>query len=174
MRDYLQDAALELRKTKALADKAMAQVSDADFFRSLDAETNSIALVVKHLAGNMRSRWTDFLTTDGEKPDRNRDSEFVLEAADTRPQLLARWENGWQLVFDAIEPLGAADLDRIVTIRTEPHTVMQAINRQLAHYPYHVVQIVLLAKHLAGASWKQLIVPRGKSEEWNAAARRPS
>lgn len=173
MRDYLQDAVLEFRKTKALADKAMAQVSDADFVRSLDAETNSIAVVVKHLAGNMRSRWTDFLTTDGEKPDRNRDSEFVLDATDTRQQLLTRWESGWQIVFGAIEPLGAADLERIVTIRTEPHTVMQAINRQLTHYAYHVGQIVLLSKHFAAASWKPLSVPRGKSEEWNAATRRP-
>jgi hypothetical protein len=173
LRDYLQDAVLEFRKTKALADKAMAQVSDADFVRSLDAETNSIAVVVKHLAGNMRSRWTDFLTTDGEKPDRNRDSEFVLDATDTRQQLLTRWESGWQIVFGAIEPLGAADLERIVTIRTEPHTVMQAINRQLTHYAYHVGQIVLLSKHFAAASWKPLSVPRGKSEEWNAATRRP-
>ena len=171
MRDYLQDAVLEFHKTKGLADKAMAQVSDTVFFRSLDPETNSIALVVKHLAGNMRSRWTDFITTDGEKPDRNRDSEFLLEAADTRAQLLARWESGWQLVFDALEPLRAADLDRIVTIRSEPHTVMQAINRQLTHYAYHVGQIVLLAKHLAAVTWMPLSIPRGKSEEWNAAAR---
>ena len=173
MRDYLQDAVLEFHKTRGLADKAMAQVSDTHFSRSLDPETNSIALVVKHMAGNMRSRWTDFLTTDGEKPDRNRDSEFVLDAADTRTQLLARWEAGWRLVFDAIEPLGAKDLDRIVTIRTEPHTVMQALNRQLTHYAYHVGQIVLLAKHFAAVTWMPLSVPRGKSEEWNAATRRP-
>jgi hypothetical protein len=169
----LQDAVLEFGKTKALADKAMAQVSDADFFGSLDAETNSIAVVVKHMAGNMRSRWTDFFTTDGEKPDRNRDSEFILDATDTRQQLLARWEAGWQIVFGAIEPLGAADLERVVTIRTEPHTVLQAINRQLTHYAYHVGQIVLLSKHFAAPSWKPLSVPRGKSEEWNAAARKP-
>lgn len=173
MRDYLPDAVLEFRKTKALADRAMEQVSDVDFFGSLDAETNSIAVDVKHMAGNMRSRWTDFLTTDGEKPDRNRDSEFVLDATDTRPQLLTRWESGWQIVFGAIEPLGAADLERIVTIRTEPHTVLQAINRQLTHYAYHVGQIVLLSKHYAAANWKTLSVPRRKSEEWNAAARRP-
>jgi hypothetical protein len=144
----------------------MEQVTDEQLFTSLDAEANSIAIIVKHVTGNMRSRWTDFLTTDGEKPDRNRDSEFVDPPA-TRQALLADWEDGWARVFSALEPLTEADLGRTVTIRGEAHSVMQAINRQLAHYPHHVGQIVLLAKHFASDHWQSLSVPRNRSAEFN-------
>jgi hypothetical protein len=123
--------------------------------------------MVKHMAGNMRSRWTDFLTTDGEKPDRNRDQEFELEGWSTRGELLQRWEAGWQIVFDALSKLSDADLGTKVLIRNEPHSVMQAINRQIAHYAYHVGQIVFLAKHLRADNWQVLSVPRGKSKEFN-------
>jgi hypothetical protein len=153
----------------------MAQVSDEQLFACLDSQGNSIALIVKHMAGNMRSRWTGFLTTDGEKPDRNRDSEFEDPPA-TRADLLAAWESGWACVFDALNPLTDADLGRTVTIRGEAHSVMQAINRQLAHYPHHVGQIVFLAKHFAGDHWQTLSVPRRGSEEFNrkVAAREAS
>jgi Protein of unknown function (DUF1572) len=167
---YLKDSIGVFRYYKTLAERAMAQVSDEQLFSTLDDESNSIAIVVKHMAGNMRSRWTNFLTTDGEKPDRLRDVEFVDPPA-TREALLALWEEGWECMFRALEPLIDADLARTVTIRGEAHSVMQAINRQLAHYPYHCGQIVLLAKHLNCAGWKSLTVPRGKSEEFNARVR---
>lgn len=158
---YLEDSLLLFRQYKAMAERAMAQVTDEQLFALLDEEANSIALVVKHMAGNMRSRWTDFLTTDGEKPDRNRDSEFEEPPA-TRDHLMTAWESGWKCVFAAVEPLTDADLVRTVTIRGEPHSVMQAINRQIAHYAQHVGQIVLLAKHYAGAEWKTLTIPKKK------------
>jgi hypothetical protein len=163
---YLEDSLTLFRAYKKLAERAMEQVSDEQLFIALDEESNSIAIIVKHMAGNMRSRWTDFLTTDGEKPDRNRDSEFVDPAA-TRAALLQVWEEGWTCVFDAIEPLTDADLGRRITIRGEAHSVMQAVNRQVAHYAQHVGQIVLLAKHFAGADWKSLSVPRNRSAEFN-------
>src|SRR5579863_1952316 len=163
---YVEDALAVFRQYKLLGERAMAQVSDAQLFASLDEESNSIAIIVKHMTGNMRSRWTDFLTTDGEKPDRNRDSEFVDPPA-TREALLREWEDGWARVFEAIEPLTDADLGRVVTIRGEAHSVMQAINRQLAHYPHHVGQIVLLAKHFARDHWQSLSVPRNKSADFN-------
>ena len=144
----------------------MAQMSDDQLFVILDAESNSVALIVKHMAGNMRSRWTDFLASDGEKPDRNRDSEFE-DPATTREALMESWESGWKLVFSAMEPLTDADLGRTVMIRSEPHSVMQAINRQIAHYAQHIGQIVFLAKHLAGPNWKALTIPRNKSAEFN-------
>src|SRR5438128_6143412 len=144
----------------------MEQVPDDALFSELDAESNSIAIVVKHMAGNMRSRWTDFLMTDGEKPDRNRDSEFV-DPPDTRKALLQLWEGGWSSIFRALEPLSDADLERTVTIRGEAHSVMQAINRQLAHYAHHIGQIVMLAKHLAGEKWTSLSIPRNRSAEFN-------
>src|ERR1700692_3355158 len=144
---YIADALAVLRYYKKLAERAMEQVSDAQLFAVLDGEMNSIAVIVKHLTGNMRSRWTDFLTTDGEKPDRNRDAEFEAPPA-TRAELLEMWERGWKLLFAALEPLTEADLTRTVTIRSEPHSVMQAINRQVAHYAHHVGQILFLAKHL--------------------------
>jgi hypothetical protein len=163
---YIEDALAVFRYYKRLGERAMEQVSDEHLFTVLDGEANSIAIIVKHMTGNMRSRWTDFLITDGEKPTRNRDSEFVDPPA-TREALLADWENGWACVFAAIEPLSDADLARKVTIRGEAHSVMQAVNRQLAHYPHHVGQIVLLAKHFACDRWQSLSVPRNKSAEFN-------
>jgi len=160
---YLDDCVLQLRKLKAQADKAMAQVDDAQFFELLDADANSIAVIVKHVAGNMRSRWTDFLTSDGEKPDRHRDSEFEREAADTRGAIIGRWEAGWEVLFNTLMSLGPGDLGKTVPIRNEPHSVVQAINRQVSHYSAHVGQIVLLAKHFAGPNWTTLSIPkRGK------------
>ncbi len=163
---YLQDALALLRYYKRLAEGAMEQVTDEQLFAALDSEANSIAIIVKHMAGNMRSRWTDFLSTDGEKLNRNRDSEFVDPPA-TRSQLLAEWKNGWTCVFNAIAPLTDADLGRTVTIRGEAHSVMQAINRQLAHYAHHAGQIVLLAKHFASDHWQSLSIPRNQSAEFN-------
>ena len=163
---YLEDSLTLFRYYKKLAERAMEQVTDEQLFALLDEEANSIAIVVKHMAGNMRSRWTDFLTTDGEKPDRHRDSEFVAPPA-TRTALLDLWEDGWMQVFRALAPLSDADLARTVTIRGEAHSVMQAINRQLAHYAHHVGQIVMLAKHFAHDRWQSLSVPRNRSAEFN-------
>jgi hypothetical protein len=166
---YVRDAIDVLRYYKKLAERAMEQSPDAGLCATLDAESNSIAIIVKHMAGNMRSRWTNFLTTDGEKPDRNRDSEFEA-APRTRAEVMALWEAGWKVTFDALEPLTDADLGRTVKIRTEPHSVMQAINRQIAHYSYHIGQIVYLGKHFAAESgkWQALTVPRGKSAQFAA------
>jgi hypothetical protein len=158
---YLEDSLSLFRYYKNLAERAMAQVTDEQLLEVLDSEMNSIALIVKHMAGNMRSRWTDFLTTDGEKPDRNRDTEFV-DPPSTRQALLAVWEEGWQCVFRALGPLSDEDLQKAVTIRGEAHSVMQAINRQVAHYSYHCAQIVLLAKHFKNSEWQSLSVPRQK------------
>jgi len=163
---YSEDSLSLFRYYKKLAERAMEQVTDEQLFTSLDEEANSIAIVVKHMAGNMRSRWTDFLTTDGEKAGRDRDSEFVDPPA-TREALLEGWEDGWTRVFQALEPLSDADLGRTITIRGEAHSVMQAINRQASHYAYHVGQIVLLAKHLAHERWQSLSVPRNRSAEFN-------
>jgi hypothetical protein len=158
---YLEDSLELFRYYKTLAERAMAQVADEQLFEAIDDENNSIAIVVKHMAGNMRSRWTDFLTTDGEKADRNRDGEFV-EPAGTRAELMDLWEEGWGYVFRALEPLSDADLGRTVTIRGEAHSVMQAINRQVAHYANHVGQIVMLGKHFAGSRWVSLTIPRNR------------
>ncbi len=163
---YIEDTLSLFRYYKRLAERAMEQVTDEQLFAAIDKEANSIAVIVKHMAGNMRSRWTDFLTTDGEKPNRDRDSEFVEPPA-TRTELLALWEDGWSRLFAAIEPLNETDLGRTVTIRGEAHSVMQAINRQLAHYPHHVGQIVLLAKHFACDHWQSLSVPRNMSADFN-------
>jgi hypothetical protein len=163
---YVEDAVAVFRQYKLLGERAMQQVSDEQLVQSLDDESNSIAIIVKHITGNMRSRWTDFLTTDGEKPTRNRDSEFV-DPPSTRDALMQEWEDGWACVFAAVEPLTDADLTRTVTIRGEAHSVMQAINRQLSHYPMHVGQIILLAKHYAGGQWQTLSVPRNRSAEFN-------
>jgi hypothetical protein len=168
-RHVIDDLVLTLRKQKQVADRAMAQVDDESFHRAPDPESNSIALIVKHVAGNQRSRWRDFLLSDGEKPDRRRDAEFEAEAGDSRESLMARWEEGWKLLFDALAALGPDDLLRTVTIRGEPHTVFQAIARQLVHYAQHAGQIVLLAKHWAGPAWKTLSIPRGKSKEFEVA-----
>lgn len=165
-RHYLETAISEFRTMKKLAVRALSQLNEAEFFVTLDPESNSIAILVKHMAGNMRSRWVDFLTSDGEKPDRNRDQEFILDEATTRDQVMEWWEQGWQYVFAALESLQPEDLMRTVVIRAEPHTVVQAISRQTAHYAEHVGQIVFLAKHLKSADWKTPSVPRGKSEEF--------
>ena len=162
---YLADARAQLAKYRRLAERALAQVGDEDLFAVLGAEENSIAIVMKHLAGNMRSRWADFLASDGEKPDRHRDREFEHEG-ESRAALVAAWEAGWQCTFAALEPLSDRDLGRVVHIRGEPHTVVQAINRQLAHYAYHVGQIVQLARHFAGERWQSLSIPRGRSADW--------
>ncbi|MDQ2969667.1 MAG: DUF1572 domain-containing protein [Acidobacteriota bacterium] len=167
---YLPDALKRLRGHKKLAERAIEQVADADFFRTLDPEGNSIALLVKHVAGNMRSRFTDFLTTDGDKPDRGRDREFLSEG-ETREDLSKAWDRGWELAFSALEPLSPADLGRTIRINAEPHTVLAAINRHLAHFAYHAGQIVFLAKHLAGPRWKTLSIARGESQAWNDAMR---
>ena len=166
---YLEDTLLQLRKLKAQADKAMAQINDEQLFAVLDPEANSIALIMKHMAGNMRSRWTDFMTADGEKPDRQRDREFEREAGDTKTTVLAAWEDGWTRVFHAITSLRPEDLSKSVTIRGERHTVLEAINRQLTHYAAHVGQIVLLTKHYAGPAWQSLSIPRGKSKDFDVA-----
>lgn len=164
--NYLDDALKSFRNYKKLAERAIEQVSDEEFFAAIDEEANSIAVVVKHIAGNLRSRWTDFLTTDGEKDFRDRDTEFEV-TRDTRESLMEFWETGWQTLFDAIEPLSADDFSRTVTIRGQPHTVVEAINRQLTHYAYHVGQIVLLAKHFRSTEWKSLSVPKNRSAEFN-------
>jgi hypothetical protein len=163
---YLADSLSLFRYYKGLAERAIEQITDEQLFAALDKEANSIAIVMKHLAGNMRSRWGDFLTSDGEKPDRNRDSEF-MDPPVTRQALLQLWQDGWNYVFQALEPLSDADLDQRVMIRGEAHSVMQAINRQLAHYAYHVGQIVLLAKHFARDRWQSLSIPRNRSAEFN-------
>ena len=163
--DYLEDSLSLFRYYKKLGEGAIAQVSDEQLLAVLDPEMNSIAQVVKHMAGNMRSRWTNFLTSDGEKPDRNRDLEFEEPPA-TREALMKMWEGGWKCLFDALEPLGA-DVGCKVTIRGEAHSVTQAVNRQIAHYAYHVGQIVFLAKHLQHARWKSLSIPRNQSTKFN-------
>jgi hypothetical protein len=158
---YLEDCLAMFRQYKKMGERAMEQVTDDQLFTALDEEMNSIAIMVKHMAGNMRSRWTDFLTTDGEKPDRNRDGEFEAPPGN-RAALMQVWEDGWDHVFKALEPLSDEDLGRTVTIRGEPHSVMQAIQRQVAHYAYHCGQIVLLAKHFADAHWNSLSIPRAR------------
>jgi uncharacterized damage-inducible protein DinB len=166
-KSYLKDSIDLFRYYKGLGDRAMSQAPDEALFATLDSESNSIALVVKHIAGNMRSRWIDFLTEDGEKPGRNRDSEFEAPPK-TWGELNSLWESSWKLVFDALAPLTEADLSRTIYIRGEAHSVMQAINRNLTHTACHVGQIVFLAKHFAGSNWSSLTVPRGKSAEFNA------
>ncbi|MBL8181480.1 MAG: DUF1572 family protein [Blastocatellia bacterium] len=165
--NYHSDALLSFRNYKKMAERAIEQVSDEEFFALIDAEANSVALIVKHISGNLRSRWRDFLTTDGEKADRNRDTEFEI-IQDSRESLMEFWETGWQTLFDSLEPLTAEDFSRTVSIRGEPHTVVEAINRQLTHYSYHIGQIVLLAKHFKSDAWKTLSVPKNRSDEFNA------
>lgn len=165
---YLEETRRQFRAYKRLAEGALAQLQDEELFVTLDAEANSVAVIMKHIAGNMRSRFTDFLTTDGEKPDRNRDQEFEIHSGITRAELMRWWEEGWKQVFAAVDALKPGDVMSTVTIRGEAHTVLQALNRQLAHYAYHVGQIVFLAKHFRAKEWKSLSVPRGKSAEINA------
>ncbi len=168
---YIEDSLSLFRYYRKLADDAMSQVTDEHLFMALDGEMNSIAVIVKHMAGNMRSRWTDFLTSDGEKPDRDRDSEFVSPPA-SREAMMKIWDEGWRRLFAALEPLTDADLTRTVSIRGEAHSVMQAINRQVAHYAYHCGQIVFLAKHFRADGWQSLSVPRGGSEGFNERIQR--
>jgi len=167
---YLDEIRRQLRGHKRMAENAMAQLEDKDFFAVIDPEANSIAILVKHIAGNARSRFTGFLISDGEKPDRYRDREFEVTAQTTREEVLRRWEEGWSHVFATLDSLKPEDLVRTVTIRQEPHTVLQALNRALAHYAQHIGQIVFLAKHLRSVQWKTLSIPRGKSEEYKVAS----
>ena len=166
---YLEDVLRNFRSYKKLAEEAFAQTGDEDMFRLIDPEANSIAMLVKHMAGNMRSRWTDFLTSDGEKPDRHRDREFEIDPGTTRARVMEWWEQGWRYVFDAIEPLKPEHLSRTVYIAGREHSVLQAISRQLLHYAGHVNQIVLLAKHFRGPDWKSLSIPKGQSEAFARA-----
>jgi hypothetical protein len=167
--EYLSDMRAQFAKLRRTAERAMTQVSDDDFAKMLDKENNSIAITVKHMSGNLRSRCTDFLTSDGEKPDRDRDGEFVLEPRDTRARLVDEWAIAWDLLAATVEALTSEDLQRPVYIRAEPHTVGQALNRHLTHLAYHVGQIVLLAKHWAGAGWQTLTIPRGQSQAFTQA-----
>ena len=163
IQNYLDDSRKAMRAYKKLAEKALDQLKDDEYFITLDEESNSVAVVMKHMAGNMFSRWTDFLTTDGEKPNRNRDYEFVIQNDTTKEDVRSYWERGWQCVFDALDPLQVEDLEKRVFIRGEEHTVVQAINRQLMHYAYHVGQIVFLAKHFRATGWNSLSIPRNRS-----------
>lgn len=165
---YLEETIAQLRTLKQTAERALAQVRDEDLTIQIDRETNSLAMLIQHLAGNLRSRWTDFLVSDGEKPDRDRDSEFVVAEGTTREGLLERWEDGWRRLFTALEGLTEEDLSGTVLIRAEPHSVLKAINRQLGHCAYHIGQIVLLARHFVGEPWQTLSVPKGGTREYNA------
>jgi hypothetical protein len=167
---YLEEIRRQLRGHKRMAEAAMAQLDDKQFFAVIDPEANCVAVIAKHIAGNGRSRFRDFLTTDGEKPDRHRDNEFEIDGAATREQIMIAWEEGWSTVLGTVDSLTPEDVSRSITIRQEPHTVMQALNRALAHYAQHIGQIVFLSKHLRSTNWKTLSIPRGKSEEFNRVA----
>ena len=169
VQNYHKDAVSAMRAYKKLAEKAIAQLKDEEFFVTLDEEANSVAVIMKHIAGNAISRWTDFLNSDGEKPDRNRDMEFVINSGTTKADVLDYWERGWACVFAAIEPLTLADFEKTVKIRGEDHTIVEAINRQLMHYSYHIGQIVYLAKHFRSTDWTSLSIPRNRSAEFNAS-----
>jgi len=166
-KNFIENSVSEFRKIKDLGDKAFSQIKDEDFFWSPDEDSNSIAIIVRHLSGNMLSRWTEFLTSDGEKPNRNRDEEFEKIFYTDKDDIISRWETGWSCLFKALGSLKEEDLFKEVTIRNEPHTVLQAISRQLVHYSYHTGQIVYIAKHLENSKWKSLSIPRGGSEEFN-------
>jgi hypothetical protein len=163
---YLEEMKRQFRGHKRMGDAALAQLEEKDFFVTIDPGSNSVAALVKHIAGNARSRFTDFLTDDGEKPDRFRDREFEVSEKTAREEVLLWWEQGWSHVFSALDSLQPEDVQRTVTIRQEPHTVMQALNRALAHYAQHIGQIVFLAKHLRSSQWQTLSIPRGKSEDY--------
>jgi uncharacterized damage-inducible protein DinB len=167
---YLEEMKRQFRGHKRMGDAAMAQLEDKDFFATLDPGSNSVAALVKHIAGNARSRFTDFLTSDGEKPDRFRDQEFEVSEKTTREEVMRWWEQAWSQVFSALDSLQPQDMQRTITIRQEPHTVVQALNRALAHYAQHIGQIVFLAKHLRSSEWRTLSIPRGKSEDYKAIA----
>jgi Protein of unknown function (DUF1572) len=170
--EYLKDMADRFHQYKTQADQAIAQVSDEDLFRVLDPESNSIAVLMRHLAGNMRSRWVAFLTTDGEKPDRRRDQEFEAPPVRTRAALTADWESGWTRLFDELATFTSADLERTVTARHEPMSVVSAVNRQLGHTALHTGQIILLAKHFAGGAWTAITIPKGRSSAYNEEMRK--
>ena len=165
--NYKRDAIEAFRNYKKLAERAVEQIGEDEYFRMIDAESNSVAAIVKHIGGNLRSRWTDFLTADGEKPDRDRDSEFVTEA-DTKESLTALWETGWNALLTSLEALKIEDFGKTVKIRGEDYTVPKAINRSLAHTAYHVGQITFLAKHFRAGEWQTLSIPRGSSNDFNA------
>ncbi|HVZ59774.1 MAG TPA: DUF1572 family protein [Terriglobales bacterium] len=165
---YLDEVRRQFRGHKRMVEGAIAQVSDEEFFRALDAEANSIAVIMKHLGGNLRSRFSDFLNTDGEKADRRRDEEFVMDRHSSREQVMEGWEKGWAVLSEALASLTPEDIQKKVSIRAQPHTVLQALNRQVAHYAYHAGQIVFLAKHFRGTEWKSLSIARGRSDEFNA------
>jgi Protein of unknown function (DUF1572) len=167
---YLDDAIHQFRSLKDLADRAMAQIGDEDLTTVLDAEANSIAVLMKHMAGSMRARWTSFPSSAEGQPERRRDSEFMIEGGDTRRALFEQWEASWQFLFRALERLTPEDMTKAVHIRGKSFSVIAAINRQLTHYAYHVGQIVFLAKHFQSSAWQSLSIPRGKSEEFIAAA----
>jgi hypothetical protein len=172
---YLDDSYRAFRGYRRLAEGALEQITDEELFRQLDPEANSIAMLMQHIAGNMRSRWTDFLTSDGEKPDRHRDREFEPRRA-SRAELMQEWNAAWELLLSTIQSLKPEDVLREITIRGERHSVLYAIQRQVTHYAYHVGQLVFLAKHFRGAQWKSLSIPKGQSEDFNqrmAAAERP-
>jgi hypothetical protein len=162
----LEGSTASFRANKGWPDKAIDQLDDTKLRMSLTESTNSIAVIMKHVAGNLLSRWTDFLTTDGEKPWRNRDNEFV-DSFSGREELLAYWERGWNRLFDTLQALRPDDLLKTVTIRGEPHSVPLAIERSLAHYGYHVGQIVMIARILAGDQWQTITIPRGGSQSYN-------
>ena len=166
--EYLADIRVQFEKLKSTVESAIAQVDDAGFFASPDVETNSIAVNMKHMGGNLRSRFGDFLTSDGEKPDRDRDGEFEIRDGETRAVILERWEAGWATLFATLDALRPADVVGTVRIRGEPHSVFQALHRAVAHQAYHVGQVVLLARHYSGPSWKTLTIPRGQSAEFLA------
>jgi hypothetical protein len=166
---YLDDLFRSLRGHKRLADNAIAQLNDEQFFAAPNPEDNSVAIIVKHVAGNLRSRFTDFLTSDGEKPDRHRDREFEVNNEATRTQIMSWWEQHWQLLFETVNTLQPEDLESTVTIRAQPHSVLQALNRSMTHLAYHTGQIVWLSKHWKGAAWESLSIPKGQSEQVNAA-----
>jgi uncharacterized damage-inducible protein DinB len=158
--DWLVDVRVQFEKMKRLAEGALAQIADDQLNVAIDTDSNSLAVIVKHMAGNLRSRFTDFLTTDGEKPDRDRDAEFEIEGSVARQGMLEGWERAWQVLFSALDALTPGDLRREVTIRGERHTVVQALNRQMTHHAYHAGQIVFLARHLRSGEWKTLSMPR--------------
>ena len=163
----LEDIAFTFRKQRELAERALTQVDDADFFRTIDAESNSIAVIVKHVGGNLRSRWTAFLTTDGEKPDRDRDGEFVVPGTTTRADVMSTWNAGWNVLLDTLASLRSEDLTATVSIRAESMTAIAAMHRAVAHIAQHVGQIVMLAKHYRSSEWKTLSIPRGVSSNWH-------
>jgi hypothetical protein len=164
--DYLESVKKQFAYYKMLGDKTFAQLSDDQLFWQYNADSNSVAIIVKHLWGNMMSRWTDFLTTDGEKEWRNREDEFENDFS-SRQQMIDRWEEAWKLLFHVLNTLKPSDLQQVIYIRNQGHSVVEAINRQLAHYPYHVGQIVFIGKMLSANSWTSLSIPKGNSNTYN-------